>query len=181
MPSSGFAGFVGFEIESQDVKNLAKVLRKVSPELGREMRRAIRTAAKPVITDMKSEIGGNSMNATSTARTIGDPSWTSHPYDGPTGPGGITAKMQKNIRLRVSGGKVRIYAPAAESIGRIAASIDAGVHWRHPVVGNREAWVSQTGSAKGWFTDTATRHFPKVRREVQEALEDTARKLAAML
>lgn len=171
----------GFEIDSTDIKNLAKVLRKVSPTLGREMRRKVREAARPVINDMRSEIGGNNMRATSTARSYGDPTWTAHPYDGPSGAGGITGKMQRNVRLRVSGGRVRIYVPAAGSIGKIAASIDAGEPWRHPVMGNRKAWVSQTGSASGWFTDTAHRHYPQVRADVQDALDATARKLVAML
>lgn len=162
----------GFEIDSTDIKNLAKVLRKVSPTLGREMRRAVREAARPVINDMRSEIGGNAMTATGTGV---------HAYDGPSGGGGITAKMQKNIRLRISGGRVRIFVPAAGSIGKIAASIDAGKAWRHPVMGNRKAWVSQTGSAAGWFTDTAHAHYPQVRADVQDALDVTARKLVAML
>lgn len=162
----------GYVITSDDVKNLAKVLRAVSPQLGREMRRAVREAARPVMTDMKSTIGGNAMAAYG-----GGP----HAYDGPTGPGGITAKMQKNIRIRVSGGKVRIYVPAAGSVGKIAASIDAGKPWRHPIMGNRKAWVSQTGSASGWFTDTAHHHFPQVSRDIKDVLDEFAAKVAGMV
>jgi hypothetical protein len=162
----------GYVITSDDIKNLAKVLRKVSPQLGKDMRRAVRTAAKPVLTDMKSTIGGNAMTAYG-----GGP----HAYDGPTGAGGITAKMQRNIRLRISGGKVRIFVPAAGSIGRIAASIDAGKAWRHPVMSNRKAWVSQTGSASGWFTDTAHQHFPQISRDVKDVLDEFAAKVAAMI
>ncbi len=162
----------GYVITSDDVKNLAKVLRAVSPQLGRDMRRAVRTAAKPVLTDMKSTIGGNTMTAYAKG---------GHAYDGPAGSGGITAKMQKNIRMRISGGKVRIYVPAAGSIGKIAASIDAGKAWRHPVMGNRYAWVSQTGSASGWFTDTAHQHFPQVSRDIKDVLDEFAAKVAAMV
>ena len=164
----------GFEIDSQDIKNLAKVLRKVSPTLGREMRRAVREAAKPVITDMKSTIGGNAMSAVGTGV---------HAYDGPTGGGGITAKMQRSVSLRVSGGRVRIFVRpgALGSAAKLPAYIDAGTTWRHPVHGNKKAWVSQRGSAAGWFTDTAHQHFPQVRKDVQDALDDTARKLVAML
>jgi len=162
----------GYVITSDDVKNLAKVLRKVSPELGRDMRRAVRTAAKPVVTDMKSTIGANGMSGGGGG---------AHAYDGPTGPGGITAKMQRLVRMRISGGRVRIFVPSAGSIGKIAASIDAGKSWRHPVMGNRKAWVSQTGSASGWFTDTATRHFPQVSRDVKDVLDEFAAKVAAMV
>lgn len=161
-----------YEIDSTDIKNLAKVLRAVSPELGRKMRRRVREAAQPVIADMRSEIGGNSMTAHGTGV---------HAYDGPEGAGGITAKMQRIVRIRISAGKVRIYVPAAGSIGMIAASIDAGKAWRHPVMGNRNAWVSQTGSASGWFTDTGVKHFPQIREKVRDALDETAREIAAML
>lgn len=159
-------------IDSTDIKNLAKVLRAVSPDLAKKMRRNVREAARPVIADMRSEIGGNAMTAYGRG---------AHAYDGPSGAGGITAKMQRNIRVQVSGGRVRIYVPAAGSIGKIAASIDAGQSWRHPVMGNRKAWVSQTGSATGWFSDTGQRHFPQIREKVREALEETAREVAAML
>lgn len=167
MPVSG-----GYVITSDDIKNLAKVLRAVSPQLGREMRRAVRDAARPVMTDMKATIGGNAMSVAGGGV---------HAYDGPTGPGGITAKMQKQIRIRISGGKVRIYVPAAGSVGKIAASIDAGKAWRHPVMGNRYAWVSQTGSASGWFSDTARQHFPQVSRDVKDVLDEFAAKVAAMV
>jgi len=164
----------GFEIDNTDIKNLAKVLRKVSPTLGREMRRAVREAARPVINDMRAEIGGNSMTATGTGV---------HAYDGPSGGGGITAKMQRSVALRISGGRVRIYVRpgALGSAAKLPAYIDAGTSWKHPVLGNQKAWVSQRGSAAGWFTDTAHRHHPQVKADVQDALDVTARKLVAML
>lgn len=168
MPSGGYV------ITSDDVKNLAKVLRKVSPQLGRDMRRAIRTSAKPVISDMRSKIGGNSMSGG------GD---GIRPYDGPTGAGGITAKMTRAVRLRVSSGRVRIYVHEGVmgSASRVPAYIDAGKSWRHPVMGNRRAWVTQSGSATGWFTATARQHFPQIKREVQDTLDETARRVAAMI
>lgn len=163
-----------YYIDSTDIKNLAKVLRKVSPVLGREMRRAVREAARPVMTDMKAKIGSTGMPAFGTG---------AHAYDGPTGGGGITAKMQRSLSLRVSGGRVRIFVRpgALGSAAKLPAYIDAGVTWRHPVRGNRRAWVSQRGTAAGWFTDTAHRHYPQVRADVQDALDDTARTLVAML
>lgn len=166
----------GYVITSDDVKNLAKVLRKVSPELGRDMRRAIRTAARPVVQDMKSEIGGNMMNAQSRAV---DPS--RHFTGG--GGGGITAKMERSVRIQISSGRVRIYVASAVmgSAMRVPAYIDSGAAWRHPVMGNRNAWVSQTGSAKGWFTDTSRRHFPQISRDVKNTLDDFAARVAAMI
>lgn len=46
--------------------------------------------------------------------------------------------------------------------------------WRHPVFGNRENWVTQTGK-RGWFTDAiSTRVVPAMER----AIKDTADKIA---
>lgn len=165
---------VGYTITSDDIKNLAKVLRAVSPQLGREMRRAVRAAAKPVMTDMKTTIGGNGMSVYGGGV---------HAYDGPSGPGGITAKMVRSVSLRVSGGRVRIFVRpgAMGSASKIPAYIDAGQSWRHPIMGNRKAWVSQTGSASGWFTDTAHQHFPQVSRDVKDVLDEFAAKVAGMV
>lgn len=167
-------GTVGYVITSDDVKNLAKVMRAVSPRLGREMRRAVRQAARPVMTDMRAKIDGNAMSASGAGM---------HAYDGPSGGGGITGRMQRSLSIRISGGKVRIYVrPAAMgSAAKIPAYIDAGQSWRHPVMGNRRAWVSQTGSAAGWFTDTGRAHFPQVKRDVQDVLDEFAAQVAAMV
>jgi len=165
---------VGYVITSDDIKNLAKVLRAVSPQLGREMRRAVREAAKPVMTDMKATIGGNAMSVAGGGV---------HAYDGPTGPGGITGKMVRSVSIRISGGKVRIYVRpgALGTADKIPAYIDAGQSWRHPVYGNRKAWVSQTGSASKWFSGTAVQHFPQVSRDVKDVLDEFAAKVAAMV
>lgn len=51
---------------------------------------------------------------------------------------------------------------------------------RHPVFGNRRAFVGQRVTP-GWFTQTARNQAPQVRREVTDTLADYAARLAASM
>ena len=51
--------------------------------------------------------------------------------------------------------------------------------WRHPVMGNRHAWVTQTVSPAGWFTTTARQSLPKVRPEAEAAIQEALDKIGA--
>lgn len=58
--------------------------------------------------------------------------------------------------------------------------------WRHPLFGREtlkgkkkpEHWVEQTVKPAGWFSETAKRSVPKMRREVEQALDDAVMELA---
>ena len=58
--------------------------------------------------------------------------------------------------------------------------------WRHPLFGEEtlrgkkkaQHWVEQTVKPKGWFSETAQRSVPKMRREVERALDDAVMELA---
>ncbi|MGW6257620.1 hypothetical protein [Streptomyces sp. NPDC055085] len=47
--------------------------------------------------------------------------------------------------------------------------------WRHPVYGNRNAWVQQHGSS--WFRDTIADRGGDIQDRLEEALEDMARRV----
>jgi hypothetical protein len=87
----------------------------------------------------------------------------------------IAASIQTKISYSGVRTGVRIRVDNAR-LGRAARNlperIDEGT-WRHPVMGNRDVWVAQTGQ-RGWFTTTAERHAPQVvagiNREVTAAL-----------
>lgn len=167
-----------YEITNDDIKHLAKVLRRVDPELAKRMRRTIRDAAKPVVREMRNALGTNRMNA-----AVTDPAPDHRPYDGPSGSRGLTGRMQRAVRIQVSGGRVRIYV-ASRALGdasRLPAYIDAGKPWRHPVYGNDLVWVQQSATASGWFTHTAVASFIPLKAKALEALTDTARALATQI
>jgi len=50
-------------------------------------------------------------------------------------------------------------------------------NWRHPVFGNREAWVSQRG-APGYFDDPLRARRDEMRAAVARAVEDMSQRIA---
>ena len=50
--------------------------------------------------------------------------------------------------------------------------------WRHPVFGNRHAWVTQTAAARGWFTRATVTHGPGVRNGARIALDTVIGRIA---
>lgn len=167
------AGYISVTIRDEDVKNMLRVMRVAGRDLRRDMGKEIRTVAQPVVDDMRSEISGMSLPATG----------GKEPYSGPSGAGGITGRIAAATKVSITGRGVRIRVNNG-SLGnarKLPAYIDAGVSWRHPVMGNRRAWVSQTASEPGWFTKTGLHHHPKIKREVQDILARYAAQLAARL
>jgi hypothetical protein len=65
--------------------------------------------------------------------------------------------------------------------GRKLARLDAGLI-SHPVYGNREHWATQgpgQGMEPGWFSGPAQDATPRVRAEIEKALEDVAARAAS--
>lgn len=160
-------------IRDEDVKNLLRVMRASGRDLRRDMGKEIRRVAQPVIDDMRSEISGMSLPATG----------GKEPYSGPSGGGGITGRIAGATKVSITTGGVRIKVNtgALGNARKLPAYIDAGTTWRHPVMGNRKAWVSQTAASDGWFTKTGIRHHPQIKREVVEILMRYAAQMAARL
>jgi len=101
------------------------------------------------------------------------------------------AKREAKTRLPKSGGLAAIVGRSSITTktrtgrdpgvtilakGVAARSTDRGFV-KHPVFGNREAWVTQA-VAPGWFTDTMQNASPAVRREILEAMNTVARQIA---
>lgn len=59
---------------------------------------------------------------------------------------------------------------------RLPLLMNAG-RWRHPMFGNREAWVDQT-SERGWWNRTAREHFGSAQDRMLEVLRETERQIA---
>jgi len=75
---------------------------------------------------------------------------------------------------------VSVYAKAAGKARRLK-NLDEG-RLTHPLFGNREHWYTQVGVTQGvvpgWFTGPAEEAAPRVRAELEKALEDVADKAA---
>lgn len=139
---------------AEEFARLSVRLKAADKEINREFSSALTRATKPVKADAKKS-----------ALAILPKS------------GGLAARVASS-RLSVrrsTGGKsigIRITAGSGkQQLDRI----DKGVV-KHPVFGNRKAWVSQS-VAPGWFTRPMLNSATHVRREMSKAMDDVARKL----
>ena len=51
--------------------------------------------------------------------------------------------------------------------------------WRHPVMGNKKVWVTQTAAPPGWFSDTVPRHGPRMRDQAYDVIDDINRRVVS--
>lgn len=82
-----------------------------------------------------------------------------------------TQVLASGIRFRVNGR--RIDPQYGDSLARYL--IAGKKRWRHPIMGNRNVWVGQSGQDV-WF-DTMRPHLRRFRRAVQSVMDDTAKKI----
>lgn len=94
---------------------------------------------------------------------------------------GLRATVARTIQSRVkySGNSVGVRVRSDPFVmpnkqRRLPAHLNNPKGWRHPVWGNRENWVRQTGEP--WFDVTLRKHTPRIRqaaiREVNTALRE---------
>lgn len=91
--------------------------------------------------------------------------------------GGFAELVAQNVGTRSSlsgnGAYVRVRRNKTKPTDRTLVNIDATGTWRHPVFGNRDAWVEQTASsARGYFTRTIDGKAPAFRSAVMQAMDD---------
>lgn len=164
---------VTIRIDDSQVRTLIRVMQAAGPDLFRDMSREVRTAARPTVNEMRSTVSGMSLPATSTSGAM----------VGRGGTGGITRRIASATDVSISGQGIRIKVNegALGPASKLPAYMDAGQSWRHPVFGNRRAWVSQRASQPGWFTKTAYKHHPQIKQDVTQVLVKYAAKLAARI
>lgn len=95
--------------------------------------------------------------------------------------GGLAGQVAAGIgvRTRLSGRSVGIQLIRSRRTRRGAADmLDSAGTVRHPVWGNREAWVTQAApAAQGWFTDEAADRAAKFRAGIDRVLAQTAEQI----
>jgi hypothetical protein len=86
----------------------------------------------------------------------------------------FVADAKVSVRTRSAGRNPGVRLTGKKS-GHDLQAIDRG-RVRHPVFGNRRAWVNQSVRA-GWWTEALQDAAPKVRQELVEVVEDIARRV----
>ena len=202
---------VGVELVGVRFARVSAELKAADPKLQRKMLRGLRTSSEPVKQAMMNAAGDLSFKGMGTdarigwaralhrrARTIrslfmpGYGQAVSEPWKsrakGGQGGIGLRSSIANSLVLSVSGGgaspAIKIRAVPGRmpghNAGNLPAATDKG-YWRHPVMGNRNAWAGQAASPPGWFTKTGPQHFTEVQTAMGKVIDqftvETARSL----
>lgn len=144
--------------DSGDLRRVSRELRKMdSPEIKKRFRKELRAAAAPLVPRVRASI-----------RSI--------PSSRGYSPDGLRGRMAKATRLEVktvgrqAGVAIRVDGRKMPSHQKsLPSMVEGKKRWRHPVFGNREVWVTQTGHP--YFYNVVRVAGPASRRAVNKVLD----------
>lgn len=142
-------------VDDSELRELAARLKEIDPELRKELFKRLRAAAKPI---------------TPATRAV---ALAKLPAGGGLNKQVAEAKQTITARAGKTTATVAVVLSARQR-GSGAWGADQGLV-RHPVFGNRERWVN-TKVPPRWFTDTAEKEAGGRADEVDQVMDDIARK-----
>lgn len=159
---------LNLELTPQNLRNIARALKaeEDGKELRKELTKNMREALKPGAAQAKSSI----MSLASTT-----------PHDGPALKTSIARKIRPEERItgKFPGAKIKAFKTKnLRNFPNAPKRTNRASGWRHPVYGNREVWVQQTGKVK-WFDRAFEGQQGHYQRQVQFALADMVNRIAS--
>jgi hypothetical protein len=165
---------IGTITGGRKLRDVAQALRKAgATDLRRELTAALKRAPDPVVKDLKAAVekvpvvgfpvAGGGAHRSFTMRVPAKRLRVT-----------IARVIESQVTTSGSSPKLTIRVNSARlpaSIQSLPRYLDASTRkgWRHPVMGNRQAWVAQQG--KRWWWPTIEPHLPGIRAEVDTALD----------
>jgi hypothetical protein len=138
--------------------------------LGRELNKAIKDAATPTLKDIRDS--AESLKTTGVRKP-----GAKHPFTKVMPPKGLRHKVAESVEAQVSvfaeNPRVRFRTGKGlpPELANMPRNLDSPGTFRHPVMGNREVWVSQRGDP--WFWKPIERNLGTFRGEIDKALDRT--------
>ncbi|MFG3323720.1 hypothetical protein ACGF3J_37315 [Streptomyces sp. NPDC048171] len=159
---------LSLELTATNLRNISRALRaeEDGKELRKELTRNMREALKPGAAQAKSAI----MSMASTT-----------PHSGPALKTSIARKIRPEVRIsgKFPGAKIKAFKTKnLRDFPNAPKRTNRASGWRHPVYGNREVWVQQTGKV-GWFDRAFEGQDAHYERQVQFALADMVNRIAS--
>jgi hypothetical protein len=158
---------VSFEANGDSYAKLAAQLRAAGPGLQPQLTAALRKVGQPAVQAAKSSLRSARFPA--------------RPTRGGGRSTGLRSKIAGAVTTKVINGGIRLSVEGKSVDGAYGTSLVLGVdglaNLRHPVFGNRKAWVSQKGSRELFYS--ALRPFEsKWRAECEDVLQRFADRLS---
>lgn len=161
---------------SEELRHVARLLRQADKVgLKRKLGKAIKQAGDPTLRAVKESALGIQ---TKGIRRPG----AKHPFLATVGSKGTRAAManatvlesrinEDNPRIRFAVKNSRL----PENLRGMQFKFNSEAVWRHPVMGNREVWVGQTGNP--WFWPPIRDRIKLFRSEVDQAIAETVQEI----
>jgi len=167
MPRASTAS-LHLELTSSNLRNVSNALKaeEDGKELRKELTKNMREALKPGAARAKSSI----MSMASTT-----------PHSGPALKTAIARRIRPEVRItgKFPGAKIKAFKTKnLRNFPNAPKRTNRASGWRHPVYGNREVWVQQTGKVK-WFDRAFEGEQAHYKRQVQFALADMVNRIAS--
>ncbi|MGV9987728.1 hypothetical protein [Streptomyces olivaceus] len=159
---------LNLELTPQNLRNISRALRaeEDGKELRKELTRNMREALKPGAARAKSSI----MSMASTT-----------PHSGPALKTAIARKIRPEVRIsgKFPGAKIKAFKTKnLRDFPNAPKRTNRASGWRHPVYGNREVWVQQSGKVK-WFDRAFEGEQAYYKRQVQFAMAAMVNRIAS--
>src|SRR5262245_61826036 len=156
---------------SIDQKALHKVNAALASEAdGKKLKRQLSKELKAVLEPAKSEVISGLMSVGGAEPAEGEPLRAA-----------VAAGIKIDVRYSGRQTGVRLRArktPATRGFANAARRLNAKKGWRHPVYGNTEVWVQQTGNP-GYWDDPLDRRQDDMRKAALKAGQDMLRRIAS--
>jgi hypothetical protein len=157
---------------SVDQRGLQELARALSAEAdGKKLRRDLSKQLRQAIEPLKQQAISNLLGIDDTSPAEASPSLRQSIVPLIKAQGRLSGRST-GARLRVGGtGAARGFTHAARRLNRAKG-------WRHPLFGNREAWVEQRATPVEWFDSATRQSHDEMRDAVLGAMEDMAQRIA---
>lgn len=172
-------------------RTAAKLKAAGNGQLTRRMAREMREAARPAVADAQRNVqsvrsgstrggGGQQRRAYALSRARKKTERAKRKaFEGRGLRASVARAVQTQVRSSGRSAAVRIRTNSRllpEDQRKLPGYLNAG-RWRHPVFGNRDAWVTQTATPDEWFDDAMRRHGRKVRTRAVGVVDQIKREI----
>jgi hypothetical protein len=172
------------DIRIEGGQNIAAISKRLSAAgsggLKKELRRTVVAAAKPLQADLRAAV----MRLDSKAAGLGGGSRRRSQHRGAksvTRRHGLRASIARSVKIKVrmtgATAGVRVYVDRKalpHSQRNLPAAMNDPGGWRHPVWGNRKAWVQQTGGP--WWTSTVRQAGRRIAHQIDSDIRAWTRR-----
>ena len=191
----GRSGDMSITVDARQLeRKMSELKRQVPPAMSKAINKRLTQAVKPLVKAQRDEVKAVSTSVSSTgagSATRYDAARKSRRNQGPLtlrqhtslmGRSGLRESVARTVRV-VNRSRGQSHQLTVKSEGSrmpggqrmLPVHMNKGT-WRHPVFGNRNAWVDQKVTP-GWFDKPVETHRNRIFEQIERAIDDALRSL----